>query len=185
MESSETDQTTKEPDKTAEHPVPRRWELDALTPAERHPESFNVGSWANASDKLDEHNVLWKQYAVMVDLYRFYIDLAWKVNVWYYVTSGAILTYFFANVGQPESPVLPYLLLFYGGASIGFGYLFWRGGGHLNSMIDLFEGIAEKLRLPGRPHVEFGCAFLLISALMYVALGVAAIALYFIAPWAD
>jgi hypothetical protein len=161
-----------------------RWEIEALTPGETNGTAFVCDkNWANASAKIDEHNVLWKQYAVLVDLYKYYLELAWKVSVWYYAASGAILTYFFANVGQPEAPVLPYLLWFFGAASLGFGYLAWRGGGHLFGMIQLFEEIAERLGLPGRPHVEFACAFLLISSLMYTALGIAAIWLFFYAPW--
>jgi hypothetical protein len=164
----------------------RRWELEALTPGESNGNSFAVEkAWASATVKIDEHNLLWKQYAVLVDLYKYYLELAWKVSVWYYATSGAILTYFFANVGQPGKSVLPYLLWFYGAASLGFGYLSWRGGGHLFGMIKLFESIAERLGLPGRPHVEFACVFLLISGVMFAALGVAGIALFFAAPWSS
>ena len=161
------------------------WVFKALTPSESDGKALKRDEfWASASDTIDEHNVLWMQYAVLIDLYKYYLDLAWKVSVWYYAASGAMLTYFFANVGQPEAPVLPYLLWFYAAASLGFGYLAWRGGGHLFGMIHPFEVIAERLGLPGRPHVEFACAFLLISSLMYTALGIAAVWLFFHEPWA-
>lgn len=39
--------------------------------------------------------ILWKQYALHVDLYKFYLDLGVKVNAFYYAVTGSILTYYF------------------------------------------------------------------------------------------
>lgn len=47
---------------------------------------------AATSQQLD---LLWKQYASNVDLYKFYLELAVKVNVFYYAITGAILSYYF------------------------------------------------------------------------------------------
>jgi hypothetical protein len=42
---------------------------------------------------------LWQQYALHVDLYKFYLDLALKTNALFYGITGAILTYYFAHPG--------------------------------------------------------------------------------------
>jgi hypothetical protein len=54
--------------------------------------------WADADETLDANNSLWKQYALLVDLYKYYLEIAWKVAVWYYATTGAVLAFYFNNV---------------------------------------------------------------------------------------
>src|SRR2546426_5837786 len=48
-------------------------------------------------DVMAEKDILWKQYAQNVDLYKFYLDLTVKINVFYYAVTGAILTYYFQH----------------------------------------------------------------------------------------
>jgi hypothetical protein len=170
---------------TADEPSTRRWELQVLTPGEAQGGSFkNRGNWAiDGQEQIPEGSVLWKQYEVLVGLYRYYLDVAWKVSVWYYATTGLILSYFFEHVGDDEGDVLPLVLVFVGCISLGFAYLTWRGGGHLFGLINLLESIAKRLKLPGRPHVEFACVFLLINTLMFVLVSVCAFWMYFYEPW--
>ena len=33
-------------------------------------------------------NLLWRQYVLLVDLYRYFIDLVWKVSIWFYTAAG-------------------------------------------------------------------------------------------------
>ena len=44
--------------------------------------------------------LLWKQYALHVDLYKFYLDLTIKANVFYYAVTGAILSYYFQGASD-------------------------------------------------------------------------------------
>src|SRR5437667_9500969 len=46
---------------------------------------------------MDERELLWKQYALNVDLYKFYLELVVKVNAFYYAITGAILAYYFQH----------------------------------------------------------------------------------------
>jgi hypothetical protein len=129
--------------------------------------------WADADETLDANNSLWKQYAILVDLYKYYLEIAWKVAVWYYATTGAVLAFYFNNVSIGGSTPLPYLLLFLAAISVGFAYLHLRGARNLNELPHLLEYIARTLRIPGRPHVEFAIVFLLMNCamFMFVALG--------------
>ena len=45
--------------------------------------SFTPDGWATASEEISDDNLLWRQYILMVDLYRYYIDLVWKVTIWF------------------------------------------------------------------------------------------------------
>jgi hypothetical protein len=156
------------------------WVHRVLTPAEDDAGSFSPeeGHWAASGEVLNEHDRLWMQYVVLVDLYKFYLEVAWKVSVWYYATTGVVLAYFFEHIGDQGSEALPLLLIFLSGASAGFAYLHWRGARHLHSMIQLLEYIAESLHLPGRPHIEFAAAFLLINCFMFAAVCVASLVLF-------
>ena len=43
---------------------------------------------------MSDPEMLWRQYSLHVDLYKFYLDLAIKINVFYYAVTGAILAYY-------------------------------------------------------------------------------------------
>lgn len=46
---------------------------------------------------MDDRELLWRQYQLNVDLYKGYLDLIVKINVFYYAITGAILSFYFAN----------------------------------------------------------------------------------------
>ena len=73
---------------------------------------------------------------------------------------------------------MPLLLIFLSLASANFAYLHWRGARHLHDMVPMFEYIALSLHLPGRPHIEFAAAFVLINCFMFTAMSVASLALF-------
>jgi hypothetical protein len=45
---------------------------------------------------------LWNQYSLYVDLYKFYMDLFVKINLFYYGIRGAILSFYFAHPNTPH-----------------------------------------------------------------------------------
>jgi thiosulfate reductase cytochrome b subunit len=57
------------------------------------------------------------------------------VAVWYFATTGAILTYFFSHIGGPDARPLLFVLLFLSFASLGFGYLHFRGSRHMHEIL--------------------------------------------------
>lgn len=44
-----------------------------------------------------EREILWRDYALSADLYKFYLDLVVKVNVFYYAITGGIASFCFAQ----------------------------------------------------------------------------------------
>ena len=54
------------------------------------------------NDKIskDELELLWKQYSLHVDLYKFYFDVSLKGNIFFYAITGGILAFYFAHSSE-------------------------------------------------------------------------------------
>lgn len=124
-------------------------------PAPARPSSYSPGGWAAANEQISDDNLLWRQYVLFVDLYRYYIDLIWKVSIWFYTATGVSLAYFVTHYGSGNRQYLPLLLLFLGAMSAGTARIFSRVVNYVKQMENWLEYIAVSLKLPGRPHVEF------------------------------
>jgi hypothetical protein len=116
---------------------------------------FNRNGWAARGEEIDDANTLWRQYVILVDLYRYYIDLVWKVSIWYYTAMGVSLAYLFTHLNGKNQAYLPLLLFFLSALSIGVALIFSRVIYFVSQMEQWLEYIAVSLRLPGRPHIEF------------------------------
>lgn len=156
------------------------WIWRVLSFQEEGPLTDRTG-WGGAETKLPEDSSLWKQYEVYVELFKFYVELAWKGSVWYFATVGAVLTFLFANITKPNSGPIVWVLLFVGAVSLGFCLLYVRGALNLGTLAAFLDYIASELPLVGRPHVEFGAFFLLVISVLTGLVGVAS--LVFLAVW--
>jgi hypothetical protein len=45
------------------------------------------------ADEPSEREILWRDYALSADLYKFYLDIIVKVNVLYYAITGGIVSF--------------------------------------------------------------------------------------------
>ncbi|MFH7029935.1 MAG: hypothetical protein ACHBN1_32370 [Heteroscytonema crispum UTEX LB 1556] len=63
---------------------------------------------------------LWKQYYLWIELYKFYLDTAFKANAFFYAVTGGILTFYFSN---PNKQYVKYSLLLPAIMSCGFLYI--------------------------------------------------------------
>jgi hypothetical protein len=159
------------------------WWLQALSPREFNNRSFSDQTgWATVDEDLHEHNALRIQYLVIVDLYKFYLDIAWKAVIWYYTATGALFAYFLNQEEQLRQGLLRWLFLFVAVLSVSFGYTYLRAAGHLCETIKPLEYIARTLRLPGRPHLEFAVAFLGFNAMTAFGISIASVAIFLLNP---
>jgi hypothetical protein len=117
--------------------------------------SYDPSGWAARGEEINESNILWRQYLMFVELYRYYIDLVWKASIWYYTAMGVSLAYFFAHLNARNHGYLPLLLVFLGAMSVGMSLIYARVVHYVGQMESWLDYIAVSLRLPGRPHVEF------------------------------
>lgn len=106
---------------------------------------------------LPNDEVLWKQYALHVDLYKFYLDLGVKVNAFYYAVTGSILTYYFQNA---SNGVARYALLLPIAFSLALAGVFFYGASQLGIVrAELFR-IRKKLGLETAPEMMVLIIFL-------------------------
>jgi hypothetical protein len=47
--------------------------------------------------RIPKAELLWREYQISVDLYKFYVDVAIKVVVGYYAVTGGILSFYFTS----------------------------------------------------------------------------------------
>jgi hypothetical protein len=72
------------------------WIRRAFSPNEEGSRSFrSKDRWITAGEDSSADGRLWDQYAILVDLYKFYIDMTWKVSVGYYAAVGIAFAYYF------------------------------------------------------------------------------------------
>lgn len=120
---------------------------------------------SNEPDK----DLLWKQYELHVGLYKHYLELVLKFNVFYYAGTGAILSYFFSKT---DVPLIKYSLLFPIIMSLGFAILFIYGAFALRiTRQDVFD-LRDKLGLETAPELDVLAILLAISATMMIGVAV-------------
>ena len=68
---------------------------------------------------------LWRQYQTHVDLYKHYLELTLKLNVFYYAVTGAIVSFY---LSRHQPGVLKYVLVLPVVMGLGFALLFIFGG---------------------------------------------------------
>jgi hypothetical protein len=139
--------------------LPWSWPDGDDPPAAAGRSSRDPRHWAVPGDEIADGSVLWRQYVIFVGLYQYYVDLIWKVSIWYYTATGVSLAYFFAHLSAGNHGYLPVLLLFLAALSAGMSLIYARVITYMRDMEQWLEYIAVSLRLPGRPHVEFISSF--------------------------
>src|ERR1035441_4714690 len=102
------------------------------------------GSGELTSRPEPSDDILWKQYALHVDLYKFYMDLALRFNIFYYAVTGAILSYYFARA---DVPWMKWTLGFPCLMSLAFATVFIFGATRIEVVRDELFSIRDKLGL--------------------------------------
>lgn len=116
-----------------------------------------------------DKEILWKQFALYVDLYRFYLDLSVKVQLFYYGITGAILSFYFTHT---QDPLVRYALCLPILMSFVFSGIFFYGA-HLTPILrrDLFA-IRDKLGLVTAPDMGVLAIVLRASAIFLLVVGI-------------
>jgi len=118
---------------------------------------------------MEKTEILWKQYQQNVDLYKFYMDLVIKFNIFYYAVTGGIVSFYFAN-SYIEN--VKYLLLLPILISICFAGFFIYGAILMKSLKkEVFE-IRDKLTLTVAPDVGVLSVLLYIFSVIYIIISI-------------
>lgn len=120
---------------------------------------------------MDESDIKWNDFKMSVDLHRSYLDLAIKLNMFYYAITGAILSFHFANSELPTGKyalILPVLL------SIGLTIFFFWGAKLAYNLRFHIRTTAEELGLKAYPE---GIVLVLLCIIFGTVLGIVSLAL--------
>ena len=133
--------------------------------------------WANKLAEIKPDSLLWKQYIVYVDLFKFYVDITWKATTWFYAITGAILVYYFAHADDNNpflrwSLVLPIIL------SFGLFRIYRRGINQTKDLNEKLTYIRQKLNLPGKPHISVLENFLRVGCILFLLVGYGLVILF-------
>jgi hypothetical protein len=104
-----------------------------------------------------ETELLWRQYALHVDLYKQYLDLVLRFNIFYYAITGGILSFFFS---QQQKGTIRYSLLFPMIMSIFFSILAFYAAGRIRNVVTEINRIKDGIGITVAPDVQF-LAFIL------------------------
>jgi len=74
---------------------------------------------------------LWKEYNIHIDLYKHYLELVLKFNIFYYAITGAILSFYFSKV---QIATIRYSLIFPILMSLLFASFFFYGAKLLSKL---------------------------------------------------
>ena len=118
----------------------------------------------NVETDKEFRELLWKQYELNVGLYRSYLELALKVNLFYYAITGAILSFYFSH---PQETPLKYALAFPLLMSIALGVFFLYGASLAKVTRKELFNIRDALKLRSAPEVNVLITFLRIFAVLF------------------
>jgi len=130
----------------------------------------------NTPPVVPSEDILWKQYELQVRLYKGYLDLLLKFNVFYYAATGALISYYFS---KPDIPWMKYSLGFPVLMSFGFAGLFLYGASQTHVVRQELFDIRDKLGLDTAPEYKVLAIFLWISAALILVVAVCLLAMMF------
>ena len=123
-----------------------------------------------------DRELLWRQYKTHIDLYKSYLDLVIKFNVFYYAITGGILSYFFTNKAEPLmkwSLLLPFLM------SLMFGGFFLFGASLAKVSREEVFSIRDALGFETAPELQVLVVLLRIFGSLCLIMAVALATLFF------
>jgi hypothetical protein len=119
---------------------------------------------------MDDRELLWKQYQLNIELYRTYLDLALKLNLFYYAITGAIVSFYFAH---PEDPLIKFSLVLPTVMSAAFSAFFTYGAIlSRNTRTEIFR-IRDHFGFETAPEVMVLIVFLSIFAVIFFVVALA------------
>jgi hypothetical protein len=128
-------------------------------------------------DEPSQKEILWRQYNLHVDLYKYYFDLAIKANSFFFTITGAMVAFYFAN---SAIELVKYSLLLPAIMSIALGISFMYGGVLMGVIrTDIFD-IRDKLSLQAAPDVQVLTTLLRFFGAIYFAIATVLILLVFL-----
>ncbi len=117
----------------------------------------------------------WREYEVQIDLYKHYMDMLMKVNAFFYIITGGVLSFYFLNYGKP---FVRYALLFPILISFVLGAIFFYGASKWGRVVKLIRGAIDSLDLVKAPDIQVLYFLLTASGIVSLVVGVSMFVLF-------
>ena len=104
----------------------------------------------NSSEQISYIKVLWDQYSIFIELYKFYLTTIIKMNIFYYAITGAILSFYFIHSSVQYLIFSLFLPIIF---SIGLIIVFLRSIPKIIKMDKTVSQIAGGLKLDTYPEM--------------------------------
>jgi len=114
---------------------------------------------------MEPTEILWSQYKQNVELYKFYMELIVKFNVFYYAVTGAIVSFFFSHQDIPDikySLLLPVIM------SVAFAGFFIYGAKLMPYLREEVFKIRDALGLKVAPDLGVLTVLLYIFSAIFI-----------------
>jgi hypothetical protein len=118
--------------------------------------------------KRQEPGMLWNQYILWIELYKYYLDSAFKANVFFYAITGGILTFYFSN---PQKQYVKYALLLPTLISGSFFYIAIYGINKFEITKKEVASLAKQLAIKVYPDLNVLIIVLWIFAITFFIVG--------------
>jgi len=115
---------------------------------------------------MEDRELLWRQYNQAVELYKYYLDMVIKLNVFFYAVTGAILSFVVANLKDPNyklAAILPLTM------SIGFSLVSFYGAALVPALRREIFACRDSLGLKTAPEVHVLTVLLTIFGVIFLA----------------
>jgi hypothetical protein len=120
-------------------------------------------------------DVLLKQYELHMELYKQYLELVLKFNIFYYAVTGAVLSFYFsntANLGVPRQLLLVFPVVM----SLGFGGFFIYAASLVKVTREEIMALGEALGFLTFPEIRVLAVLLRLSGGMFTIVALCIIA---------
>ena len=137
------------------------------------------------SEFSKRESILSSQYEILVDLYKFYLNLALQTSIFFYAITGGILSFYFSQsallstktieFGEKQIDILQLSLILPVVYSLLLGFLSFRGSYLLKKNVqDHIYAICNEIKLLKAPDMETAVIFLRMTSIFYwgIAIGI-------------
>ncbi len=128
-----------------------------------------------ALDK-DQKELLFKQYQLLIDAYKYYLEIVLKFIIFHYAVTGAILSFY---LSQQNTGIMRFALVFPIFMSIVFAVFTFFGSYRVFYMTEEVERITVLLDLEGFPDPKFLEYVLRIAGILFSAIAIGLVVVSF------
>jgi hypothetical protein len=122
----------------------------------------------------EEWDATWKEYELHIELYKYYLDLGLKANLFFYFITGGILGIYLQN---PARRLMKFSLLLPILISLAFGGVFIHGAILWVRISDVIREIRRELKLKKAPDINLMSLLLFVFGTIFLVIGVSIVLL--------